>query len=212
LFWSFIFFFFSFVRHLSAIEKKTGFPLFSPPSVSCPSLRGCFIADVDAMVTRLAPAKRPKDDDNGGGDDDDGFFAPPARWQSQTTGPSTSSFPVVVAAASNAPINAAGAAEPSYPTGQIIVATAEDAERAWRHARRAGSGGGGSLTSPSASTSSSSSSEGPLQAPVDLYDALVHSVRETQYTLQPPGVSWKRKEREEKRERERNRKREKTKH
>jgi hypothetical protein len=125
------------------------------------------------MATRLAPAKRP----NGGDivDDDDGFFAPPLRWQSH---PSV-----------NAPTTAVETIKAASGTSQApppaLFATAVDAERAWRHARRAGGVGsiGGNLTSPS-----SSSDGGPLQAPVDLYDALVHSVRETQYTLQPPGV------------------------
>jgi len=89
----------------------------------------------------------------------------------------------------NAPTTAVETIKAASGTSQApppaLFATAVDAERAWRHARRAGGVGsiGGNLTSPS-----SSSDGGPLQAPVDLYDALVHSVRETQYTLQPPGV------------------------
>ena len=141
------------------------------------------------MATRLAPSKRPN-----GGDiadaADDGFFAPPVRWASDPR----PLFPVVASAAVPAPTTAAvAAAGPSQAPPPPFLATAEDAERAWRHARRAGGVGGsigGSLTSPSSSLSASgtSSSDGLLQAPVDLYDALVHSSRETQYTLQPPGV------------------------
>ena len=141
------------------------------------------------MMTRLARAKRP----NGGDIIDDEFFAPPARWQVQSDA-WPSSFPAVAAAA-NAPAAIAAAGSSSQaPTAAPLGATAEDAERAWRHARRAGGVGsiGGSVTSPSSSSpgAAGTSSDGPLQSPVDLYDALVHSVRETQYTLQPPGVRF----------------------
>lgn len=68
---------------------------------------------------------------------------------------------------------AAVPASPSQPSGAPAgpappPASADDAERAWRHARRAG---------------------GRDDRAPDLYDALVHAARETQYTLQPPGVS-----------------------
>ena len=78
-------------------------------------------------------------------------------------------------AADHAPPTA-GAADPVPNTHCSPPASADDAERAGRHARRAGdaggAGGGGG----------------------DLYDALVHAGRETQYTLQPPGVREWRKE------------------
>lgn len=147
------------------------------------------------MATRLPAVKRPNGGDIINPVDDDGFIAPPVRWQADNR----PLFPAVAVtlSAMNAPTAAAAASAAaglSYPSSQAIIATAEDAERAWRHARRAGGVGvgiGGSLTSPSSSSSSGAagtSSDSPLQAPVDLYDALVHSVRETQYTLQPPGV------------------------
>lgn len=153
------------------------------------------------MATRLAAVKRPNGGDFAADPDDfDGFVAPPGRWQSDDR----PLFPAVAAATMNVPTGpAAAAGGPSFYLTQPVAATAEDAERAWRHARRAsGTGMGGSLTSPSSSLSpGTSSSDAPLHAPVDLYDALVHSVRETQYTLQPPGVrsSWREKERGRKR-------------
>lgn len=155
------------------------------------------------MATRLAPSKRPNGGDIVGDDADDGFFAPPLRWQSDPR----PLFPSVAAATVTAPTTDGALATrgPSQAPLPAFVATAEDAERAWRHARRAGGVGsiGGSLTSPSSSSSGGSASDGPLQAPVDLYDALVHSVRETQYTLQPPGVRYRRKgEREKEKEKE----------
>jgi len=85
---------------------------------------------------------------------------PPSRWQAEGPAP-----PALAAGHDSGGANGAGPTSPAAPP----AASAEAAYTAWRHVRR--------VARDEASVAG------------DLYDQLVNSARETQYSLQPSGVS-----------------------